>query len=1052
MRPVRLEMEAFGSYARHTVIDFTKTQQNLFLVSGATGSGKSTIFDAIVFALYGEASANREKKEGVMLQSQFAALDQEPKVVFVFQEQGEKQYKITRIPKHYRKAKRRSKNGSNMVLQQGSIELTMPDGTIIANKQVQDRIEEIVGLSKQQFMQVGMIAQGEFMDMLRANTKDKLEIFRKLFHTDIFRDITEEIKHRKDAKGSEMAKLKTQCLAEIEHIRLLDEEMDIQQEYQAFYEKLQVSLAELEPFIQFLEKLCQFQKDAYLRAKEEWKNADASYEKVLKTYSKASYLKDAFLELEQAEAMQITLQAQEKERKEQEERVCNGKKTYDLLPFYQECIESQKRLARYQKEVKEESVQLANLKKEREICENEKETLAPVWQAQSEAYVTMREKVASAREHMQTLLQKRTLFAKESADYKKWDEMLGQNTKKLLEKEQKLEKTQKQWKAVSDSKAELANCLHLYEKAQVMTKKYASYDALQAQMEQQKTAVVEDTAAYEQAKQKYQQKLEIYEQLQQQFLDNQAGVLAETLVDGQPCPVCGSCVHPHIYQMSKAVIPSQQEVEIAKEQKEEAATQQMQKAQTVSASRSMYEQLQQQIADFCEQELGVVYENNEECQSNITKAKQQHKQQEQKLYQQWKKKQEDVDAFGRLEKEMDTLTKECQQEKEEIEQEKQQLQEKKDSITALQASISECKKVIPFNIEETQVTTAYQKQKTAWEQVEQAHLAVIKKIEAASAKIQKGKELIAQEKETFAQKSSQYENEKTRLAITETLFLEIKEQYSKEQIEREEQSLREYYMQVEETKKTVARTKELVKGKEKPDMMRLQEQITHWEVKRKQAEEKKAGRKHCLLENEQVLQNLQEKMQSRQETHKQYAMLERLYQVASGQVKGQNKMDIETFVQRYYLNQVLQAANKRFLTMSAGQFVLSLKKMEESSNARNEGLDLMVHSLVTNTYREVHTLSGGESFMAALSLALGMADMIQNTTSAIHLDMMFIDEGFGSLDEEARNQAVKILKELAGGERLIGIISHVTELKNQIDDQLLVEKDRQGSRVKWAEN
>ena len=160
-------------------------------------------------------------------------------------------------------------------------------------------------------------------------------------------------------------------------------------------------------------------------------------------------------------------------------------------------------------------------------------------------------------------------------------------------------------------------------------------------------------------------------------------------------------------------------------------------------------------------------------------------------------------------------------------------------------------------------------------------------------------------------------------------------------------------------------------------------------------------------------------------------------------------MDIETFVQRYYLQRILYAANARFLNMSAGQYELRMVDLEKAGEGKNRGLDLMVYSTVTGKEREIRTLSGGESFMAALSLALGMADQIQENSASINLDIMFIDEGFGSLDDHSRNQAVEVLKQMAGGSRLIGIISHVTELKQSIDDQLLVSKDDEGSHVRW---
>ena len=195
---------------------------------------------------------------------------------------------------------------------------------------------------------------------------------------------------------------------------------------------------------------------------------------------------------------------------------------------------------------------------------------------------------------------------------------------------------------------------------------------------------------------------------------------------------------------------------------------------------------------------------------------------------------------------------------------------------------------------------------------------------------------------------------------------------------------------------------------------------------------------------------LKPKMENRAQILAQHQRINELYNRLAGNISG-SRMDLETFVQRQYLEKILYAANRRFLEMSAGQFELRMYDLEKAGEGRNHGLDLMVYSAVTGKVREVRTLSGGESFMAALSLALGMADQIQESSAAIHLDVMFIDEGFGSLDENSRNQAVRVLQEMAGGSKLIGIISHVTELKQEIDDQLIVSKDENGSHVRLAD-
>ena len=201
-------------------------------------------------------------------------------------------------------------------------------------------------------------------------------------------------------------------------------------------------------------------------------------------------------------------------------------------------------------------------------------------------------------------------------------------------------------------------------------------------------------------------------------------------------------------------------------------------------------------------------------------------------------------------------------------------------------------------------------------------------------------------------------------------------------------------------------------------------------------------------DDREIFDTLSSRLEERKTIVEEHARIDALYRMTSGNVSG-SRMDLETYVQRYYLERILYAANRRFQEMSAGQFELRMYDLEKAGEGKNRGLDLMVYSTVTGKEREVRTLSGGESFMAALSLALGMADQIQQSSAAINLDMMFIDEGFGSLDEHSRNQAVRVLQEMAEGSRLIGIISHVSELKQEIEDQLLVNKDENGSHVKW---
>ena len=220
MRPLRLTMQAFGSYGTAATVDFEKTTQNLFLITGDTGAGKTTIFDAIVFALYGQASSSHNKKDGMELQSQYADLKVEPYVELTFTELVggvPEEYKVKRIPRHMRPAKHK---GAKDQAVSETVELTMPDGSLYPQKETDRKLEEIVGLTRDQFMQVAMIAQGEFMELLRADSNSKKKIFQRLFGTGMFQGIVDELARRRAERESKITELWTQCRQEIGHVEI----------------------------------------------------------------------------------------------------------------------------------------------------------------------------------------------------------------------------------------------------------------------------------------------------------------------------------------------------------------------------------------------------------------------------------------------------------------------------------------------------------------------------------------------------------------------------------------------------------------------------------------------------------------------------------------------------------------------------------------------------------------------------------------------------------------------------------------------------------------
>lgn len=334
MRPQKLTMQAFGSYGQKTIIDFTKTDQNLFLVTGDTGAGKTTIFDAIVFALYGEASSVSNKKEGVVLQSQYAGLELEPYVELEFTDGQEQDiYTVRRVPRHLKKITRGAAKGVGTREITGSVSLIMPDGTEYPQKESNGKLQEIIGLTKNQFMQVAMIAQGEFMELLRAKSDDKKKIFRRLFNTEMYEDIAVELGNRKRAKEKDIADIRTRCQSEAARVKLLSDsaENQGQDEFGQQTEVLEESLDKLKKQIadgeivvigEFLETLFQYCRvlDKKLQtAEKDCSEAAENRDKKRDEYTEAQQLQGLFLQLDQAEEelAQCRELTSEMEKKEQ---------------------------------------------------------------------------------------------------------------------------------------------------------------------------------------------------------------------------------------------------------------------------------------------------------------------------------------------------------------------------------------------------------------------------------------------------------------------------------------------------------------------------------------------------------------------------------------------------------------------------------------------------------------------------------------------------------------------------------------------------------------
>ncbi len=321
-------------------------------------------------------------------------------------------------------------------------------------------------------------------------------------------------------------------------------------------------------------------------------------------------------------------------------------------------------------------------------------------------------------------------------------------------------------------------------------------------------------------------------------------------------------------------------------------------------------------------------------------------------------------------------------------------------------------------------------------------------MESARALISRYESELPKDQARLDGRKKEYEAAMDEKNLTQARWQELVLQYPKNQADIFLKEINAYHQKKTWAQSQANQAKAAIKDQKRPDICLLEKELEGAAEKVNEARKALEGIRSDLRADLDVYNALEPKMAQRAKIMTRYRSLDDLYNLLAGKVSGA-RMDIETFVQRYYLERILCGANRRFMEMSAGQYELRMKDADAAGVGKNRGLDLMVYSTVTGKEREVRTLSGGESFMAALSLALGMADQIQAGTACVNLDVMFIDEGFGSLDDHSRDKAVRVLQEMAGGSKMIGIISHVTELKQEIEDQLIVEKDEDGSHVRW---
>lgn len=930
MKPLKLTMSAFGSYAGKNVIDFTGQQQGIFLITGDTGAGKTTIFDAITYALYNQTSGG--ERNGNMMRSQYAQPETETYVELEFLYRGQT-YRVRRNPDY--KITKTLKNGK--IREQKvphSVELTLPDGTVFPEKKnaTDAKIIEILGLTADQFSQIVMIAQGDFLKLLYTKSDERKMIFSKLFRTDIYWKIQENLRR----KSMEMDE------------RIQENDRAFEQEKSRI-----IPLPESEelPLDELVERLRERVKDAL----KEQNLRRANVEELNKKITKYEEINKLFVSLEKIRQTGKELEARQAESKERRQQIENARKADKVLVAEQQNL-------RQQQEVEQSAQAIAKME---ETLTNNQEMFETLKTQQQEAEAEQKREAADTQKKMLALEQSFPSYealqnarAEEQQAKKVWED-LGKTSEESFHKQE------------------------------------AGIAALKEQQKRQEQAVEQTKKNWEQTSLSASESAKHYEHMYEAFLKEQAGILAENLSAGCPCPVCGSTVHPDPAKLSDHAVT---ELEVEQAKKTRAAAEE--KRDLAHAAFETEKTEKQKLAQAVEKEEAdfvlaqtIAKQQRKEAEQNYVSLQKTAEQIREKLV---------YPSLAEAKKQYAAMQKALEAAEQEIAKKRQKVSELAEAMNTLKG----------------QKLAEEENQKTA------KKLAV--KTEKEYAKLL----------------------EKSGFVSEETYHLAILPERSRSKLEREEKEYESQCLRQQSEQKLLEKQ---VSGKTYTDTSELNEQLKAEKQALKETE-KTYMELHTAYENDRsVLQNCAVYLEKGKKLESEDQVIKSLSKTANGRLSGSAKIDFETYIQRQYFKQIIHEANKRLLTMSNHQFILKLKEEANTGRKTNEGLDLSVYSLVTDSERDVKTLSGGESFLAALAMALGLSDIVERSAGAIHPDMMFIDEGFGSLDAQSRQQAIEVLGELAGDSRMVGIISHVTELKEQIDRKLVVSRTDKGSRAVWTE-
>ena len=914
MKPIKLVMSAFGPYAKRTELDMRSLgDRGLYLISGETGAGKTTIFDAITFALYGEASG--EGREAGMFRSKYAGDDAVTEVELTF-EYGGKEYTVKRNPEYLK----RKSNGEGFVTKKAGAELYYPDGKVVTKlRDVNLAIEEIIGIGRDQFIGVAMIAQGDFQKLLFASTADRKRIFQKIFKTQNYYALQEKLKAEHSAIAREYDTASASIRQYIDGVTCGENSYKCQLE---LAKNSEISVSDTIDLISEIIKLDENERE--ILGREQKKNTEEA-EKITAAVTKHEALNKAKERRDECEAnlALANLEADKlsKQLKDEEMRLPEVEKLRLKIASLEAKLGDYRELDKKQREREEQTALLES--KENEAAK------------QREKYKELKDDQDALRKERVTL---------EGAEKEK--NKLESDCREEKNKLEIIGQIERETRAVESLKIQLS----------------------EYQAEYKKLALRSEEKDLE------------YKNALRSFLDEQAGIIAESLTDGEPCPVCGSKSHPKKAEKSHGA-PTKEELESIKAAWEKATEEVSEKSQMAAATMGQISEKNAAIKKLAEK---LDPENKDMDASVLCELKAGSKEKVKVLEAAIERQRASCERRNEIDEIIQNNEKSISDLSEKMLKSAKDLAEVKAALEALSGRINDLRAGLEYPSEGEAIAKIAEMTaaREAMELSYKSSLEDLTKIKTYIAEL----------------KSSIKESEKI-LKLTDVI--DIDEVISRQLVIKEK---------IENTSK-------------KQRMVDIR-----------------------IENNRSILKNIKSKYNEIAEISKKWAWVKALSGTANGAISGKEKIMLETYIQMTYFDRIIARANTKLLAMTGGQYELKSRKTADNNRSQS-GLELDVIDHYNGSERSVKTLSGGESFMASLALALGLSEEIQSHSGGIRLDTMFVDEGFGTLDGDSLDQAMRVLQSLTEGNRLVGIISHVGDLKDKIEKQIVVTKERTGGSL-----